>query len=104
MNTERLCGLSIPFPVIAGVSDRQTWYANQLRQTYIRAHEERFREIDEAMQRENDYRIQHDAFDSDDDHFPTFDEDYSDAEMACLCSSNAGGIIATLKEALQRGK
>lgn len=91
-------GLSIPFLEIEGVSERQEWYANSLRETYVNQHYKRFEELDEAMCVECDRRIlEPNEF----DFVPeSMGEEYSEAEKACLFSSNAGGIISTLKDAL----
>lgn len=97
MGFDRILGLQIPFPEIEAKSDRQKYYAEQLRETYVIRNEERFREIDEQMQIENDMRIQ-----NSDEHFTSYDDDYTEAERACLFGVAAGGIIATLKEALDR--
>ena len=99
LDYETIMDLSIPFPTIEGVSNRQEWYANCLREEYVRRNEERFRMIDEAMQVENDRRMRC----NDEYNYmcgETFSIEYSNAEMACLFGIDAGGVIAALKEAL----
>lgn len=88
----RIIGLEIPFLDIEGKSAKQIWYAEQLREAYIRSHEDRFREIDEAMQREVDAWMIDDAV-----FCESFLEDYTEEEKACLFATDAGGIIATLR-------
>lgn len=97
----RIGGLEIPFLDIEGVSQRQEWYANSLREAYVMQNYKRFEELDEWMQIECDRRIK--AF-NEYEYFPeSMQEEYTEAEKACLFSDNAGGIIATLKEALYGG-
>lgn len=87
--------LAIPFPQIHGRTDRQVWYANCLRNEYVKKHEQRFREIEEAMLRETDRRL-HNLDEYDYLCEETFDDEYSNAERACLFGVDAGGIIAAL--------
>ena len=84
-------------PEIEGVSERQIWYAEQLRHKYIEQNEERFDEIYEIVTTSTDKR----DLDYKDEHVSSFDLDFDDYEMAVLYGSNAGGIIATLKEAVE---
>lgn len=102
MDFDIILDFSIPFPTIEGVSDRQREYARQLRETYITLNEQRFREIEERMQRENDMRMQMLNEYATGQHFSSYDDDYSEAERACLFGVTAGGIIATLKKSLGR--
>lgn len=92
-------GLEIPFPTIKGTSQKQEWYAENLREAYVRNHWERFVELEEIMQLENDQRIRQENY-YDGEHEESFDEVYSEAESACLLGVNAGRIISVLKEAL----
>jgi len=91
--------LTIPFNKIVGVSARQEWYANCLRNEYVAKNEERFREIEELMERENDRRILG-CNEFEDLCEGTIQEEYSEAERAVLFGVSASGIIATLKEAM----
>lgn len=102
MDFEQILDLSIPFPTIDGKSDRQVHYAEQLREAYIIQHEQRFREIDEQMQIENDMLAKMlNAYDAA-EHFTSYDMEYTEAERACLFGIDAGGIIATLKKEMDR--
>lgn len=94
-----VCGLNIDFPEIYGQSDRQIEYAENLREVYVTRHEERFQDIADMVEEECDYRMQHNF---DDGATHTFFEEFTEAEKACLYGTFAGGIIATLKEALNR--
>ena len=97
LNPTYIQGLQIPFPTIQGVSKRQIWYAENLREAYIINHFERFLELEETMLVESDKRIkQLDEFNG--DHCESMDDVYTDAEKACLLGVNAGGIIHTLLE------
>lgn len=95
-----IAGLSIPFLEIEGASQRQEWYANSLRETYIMQNYDRFAQIDEDMQVECDKRIQ--CFNEYEYTPESMGDDYTDAEKAVLFSSDAGGVIKALKLALGR--
>ena len=92
-------GLEIPFPTIKGASQKQVWYAENLREAYVKNNWDRFMELEEIMLSEADRRIRQENY-YDGEHGESFDEVYSEAEAACLLGVSAGGIIATLKEAL----
>lgn len=81
-------------PEIEGVSEKQIWYAEQLRHKYIVENEDRFNEIYETVMFENDIR----DLEYNDDYLSSFDLDFNNAEKAVLFGINAGGIISTLKE------
>ena len=83
-------------PEIVGVSDRQIWYAEQLRHKYIEQNEERFDEIYEAVMLSNDKR----NIDYHDDYLGTFDLEFTDEEKSVLFVKEAWGIIAALKDAV----
>ena len=102
MGYDKILDLEIPFPEIEAVSDAQKHYAERLREEYIVRHEERFREIDEIMQTEVDMKIRELNPYREDEHFTSYGEDYTEPERACLFGVSAGGIIATLKDALGR--
>ncbi len=101
MESVRILDLTIPFNKIEGVSARQVWYANQLREEYVRQNEERFREIDLYAALNNDRRMLS-LNDYDEEYCETIGLEYTEAEKACLFGVNASGIISTLKEALKR--
>lgn len=84
-------------PEVVGASIRQVWYAKQLRQKYIEQHEERFNDIYEQVTNENDHR----SLNYDDKYLSTYDLDFDEEEMCVLYATKAGGIIATLKEAVE---
>lgn len=90
----KILDLEIDFPEIEGVSDRQIEYAEQLRFAYVISHEERFREIDEMVNREIDIR----DIDYNNEPLDTFKESFSEEEKAVLYGISAGGIIARLKK------
>ena len=96
----KLYELEIDFPEIEG-TERQIWYAGNLREAYVYNNYERFKEIEKVVNTEADMRIRNsdDAYSySPDCGFDTFKMEFSDEEMCCLYSSNAGAIIGTLKE------
>lgn len=83
------------FPEIDGFSDRQIWYAKQLRELYVKEHEERFREIERTLLYELDNR----SFNYDDEELlPTYEVELSECDLVVLNSQSAGAIIAKLKE------
>lgn len=90
----KILDLSIDFPDIDGISSRQIWYAEQLREKYVRWNEERFREIEEISMTERDKR----SLDYNDNYLSTLDIDFTDEELCVLFNCHAGGVIGTLKE------
>lgn len=96
----RFLDLEIPFPEIEGYSFRQIGYARYLKEMYIIENEDRFREIEEIMLYERDYRNV-DYLEEDLD-LPSFREMYSDEERCVLFMKDAGGIIAILNEWRER--
>ena len=90
-----LCGLEIPFPTIRGVSQKQTWYAENLRESYVADNIDRFEEIEETMLFEADYRIMLEN-EWNGEHLPSFDMHLTNEERACLFSVSAKGIISAL--------
>lgn len=93
----KIMDLTIDFPEIEGNSDRQIWYAEQLREKYIRANESRFREIDEISRTETDRR----NLDYEDEYLPTFDVEFSNEEKCVLFATKAQGIIPILKAVVE---
>lgn len=99
--TVRILDLSIPFFAIQGVSQRQEWYANNLREAWIRMHYQRFLDIDEKMQREADARIrQENEFQG--PYCQTLEQDFTEAEKVCLFSRTASSVISVLKREMDR--
>lgn len=95
-----ICGIHLDFPVIEGVSDRQVWYAENLRERYIRENEDRFREIEEATTQEVDKR---DTDYTENQFYRTWEMEFTEEERACLYGIHAGGIISTLKDRFEGG-
>lgn len=99
---KQILDLEIPFPQIEGKSERQIWYAECLRYEYVVQNEGRFREIEESMMMEIDRRIRmlepYDCMCE-----GTFEEEYTNAEKACLYGVDAGGIIAALRNEVRWG-
>ena len=89
----RILDIGIDFPDVTGKSTRQAWYAEQLRENYVIQNEERFREIDNLVQRECDKR----SFDYIDEELPTISEDFTENERIVLFCHDAGAIISKLK-------
>lgn len=91
-------GLKIDFPSLDGFSDRQIWYAESLRETYIQANYERFEQIERFLNLDSDERIRVDGGNYTEKYKDyTYCEVLSEPEKACLLCKSARGVIATLK-------
>lgn len=92
----RIGELSIDFPEIEGASSRQIWYAEQLRNKYVEENYDRFQEIADMVS----YSVDHRNLDYQDKDYkiPDYYDEFSDAEMAVLYGTSAGGIIMELKD------
>ena len=91
----RISDLKIDFPNINGYSDRQVWYAEQLRMKYVLDNESRFREIEETVNLSNDRRNL-DYLDG--DILETYELEFTETERIVLFTEKAGVLIKTLKE------
>lgn len=92
-----ICGINIDFPEIEGNSRRQIWYAENLREEYIRENLERFEYISDVVEKSIDKRITTgDGYDCFDD--ASYGLKLSDIEMTVLFTMSAGGIIAALRD------
>ena len=95
-------GLPINFPDLEG-SERQIWYAEQLREMYVLGNIERFKEIAESIELEADNNFKNANFretgnyrDRTDNH--TFTALLSEEELVCLNCESAGAIIGFFKD------
>lgn len=91
----KILDLNIDFPKVAGYSDRQVWYAEQLREKYISDNEDRFREIEEISNLSNDKR---NLDYLDEELLETYNLEFSEIERIVLFTTSAGLLIKTLKE------
>ena len=90
-----LQGLEIDFPEIDEGSDRQIWYAENLRNLYISENYDRFQHIADLVNYELDKRMRGEA---DETNLDTYKEYFSDEEMCVLFSTKAWIVISVLKE------
>lgn len=94
----KIHGLCIDFPEIDGVSQRQIWYAEKLRQLFIDNNYNRFEEIDEVLQLELDNRFRFEKGEYlNSDFSETYKLEFSDLEKIVLFCESAGMIISKLK-------
>ena len=103
MEKIKIFGLGIDFPEIEGYTNRQIWYAERLREEYVRRNEDSFREIDEMVSLENDSRIVEDGGNYINDYKNlTFSMTLNAAEKMCLFCKDAGGLIGFFKANMDR--